>query len=135
MNTAAAVAATVIGFGWAAAWPLLGHVDTNLGGDMPTGSRPTLQQRIRRWIGTDTLPRMEHTMATATQQLTDLSNKVDDLINDVRAALTTIGQDTLSTEAQTALDQLNAKIDAFDTEVGDADGSDTPTEPGTDGNV
>lgn len=69
--------------------------------------------------------RMERLM-TATQQLTDLTVKVDDLIADVRAALATIGQDELSPDAQAALDGLVAKVQAFDSEVGDADGSDTP---------
>jgi hypothetical protein len=64
-------------------------------------------------------------MATATEQLTALSAKVDDLVADVRAALAVINGDTLSTEAQAALDGVNAKLDAFDAEVGDADGSDT----------
>jgi hypothetical protein len=63
-------------------------------------------------------------MALATEQLTALSAKVDDLISDVRGALATIGQDQLSDSAQTALDNLTDKIDAFDSEVGDADGSD-----------
>lgn len=72
--------------------------------------------------------RLERIM-TATQQLTDLTSKVDDLIADVRAALATIGQDELSPDAQAALDNLNAKVAAFDSEVGDADGSDTPAEP------
>jgi hypothetical protein len=65
-------------------------------------------------------------MATATEQLTALSAKVDDLVADVRAALAVINNDDLSTDAQAALDAVNAKLDAFDTEVGDADGSDTP---------
>lgn len=65
-------------------------------------------------------------MATATEQLTALTAKVDDLIADVRAALAVIGGDELSPEAQASLDAINAKVDAFDAEVGDADGSDTP---------
>ncbi len=72
--------------------------------------------------------RLEKLM-TATEQITALTAKVDDLIADVRAALATIGQDELSPEAQAALDGLAAKVAAFDTEVGDADGSDTPVEP------
>jgi hypothetical protein len=64
-------------------------------------------------------------MATATEQLTALSAKVDDLVADVRAALAVINGDELSTEAQAALDGVNSKLDAFDAEVGDADGSDT----------
>lgn len=68
-------------------------------------------------------------LMTATEQLTALSGKVDDLIADVRAALATINNDDLSTEAQAALDGLVAKVAAFDSEIGDADGSDTPAQP------
>jgi hypothetical protein len=64
-------------------------------------------------------------MATATEQLNALSAKVDDLVADVRAALAVINGDELSTDAQAALDAITVKVDAFDTEVGDADGSDT----------
>jgi hypothetical protein len=102
---------------------------------------------LRRLLGTDQLLLMEHRntvaiyhaanrihhleefMATATEQLTALSSKVDDLISDVRAALAVINDDQLSPQAQEALDGLSAKVAAFDTEVGDADGSDTPVEP------
>ncbi len=73
---------------------------------------------------------LEEHMATATEQLNALSTKVDDLIADVRAALAVINNDELTPEAQNALDQLSAKIEAFDSEVGDADGSDTPEQPG-----
>jgi outer membrane murein-binding lipoprotein Lpp len=80
-------------------------------------------------VGAVILYRLEKRMATATEQLTALSTKVDDLISDVRAALATIGADNLSDEAQAALDGLSQKVAAFDQEVGDADGSDTPAEP------
>ena len=72
------------------------------------------------------LRKMGRLMATATEQLTALSTKVDDLIADVRAALAVINGDELSDEAQAALDSLNAKVESSDAEVGDADGSDTP---------
>ena len=74
------------------------------------------------------LTRMEHSMATEAEQLTALSTKVDDLINDVRAALAALAadRDNLGPDGQAALDSLTAKVDAFDAEVGDADGSDTP---------
>jgi len=68
-------------------------------------------------------------MATATEQLTALSTKFDDFAGDVRAALAIINDDQLSPQAQEALDGLSAKLAALDTEVGDADGSDTPAEP------
>jgi uncharacterized coiled-coil protein SlyX len=77
------------------------------------------------------LDQLEATMATETEQLTALSAKIDDVISDVRAALAilTAERDNLGTEGQAALDALTAKVDAFDAEVGDADGSDVPVEP------
>jgi hypothetical protein len=91
---------------------------------------------LRRFLGTDLMPialhrianrihHLEELVATATEQLTALSTKVDSLITDVRAALAVINDDQLSSQAQEALDGLSAKIAAFDTEVeGDAP---TPT--------
>jgi uncharacterized coiled-coil protein SlyX len=83
---------------------------------------------IRRYLGTrqilNHIADLEERMATATEQLTALSGKVDDLISDVRAALAVIGEDNLSEAAQGELDKLTAKVEAFDTEVGDADRSD-----------
>ncbi len=70
--------------------------------------------------------RLESMMANATEQLTALSGKVDDLIADVQAKLDIINQDQLSAQAQAALDELVAKVDAFDASVGDADGSENP---------
>jgi uncharacterized coiled-coil protein SlyX len=77
------------------------------------------------------LTRMENTMATEAEQLTALSTKVDDLVADVRAALAALAadRDSLGPDGQAALDSLTAKVDAFDAEVGDADGSDTPPQP------
>lgn len=72
--------------------------------------------------------RMEEFMATAAEQLNALSAKLDDLIADVRAALEALAaeRENLTPAGQAALDALTAKVDAFDAEVGDADGSDTP---------
>jgi len=74
----------------------------------------------------NTLNRMEAHMANEAEQITALSAKVDDVISDVRAALAilTAERDNLGAEGQAALDALSAKVDAFDAEVGDADGSD-----------
>lgn len=74
------------------------------------------------------LDALEAVMATEAEQLNALSAKVDDLISDVRAALATLAaeRDNLGPDGQAAIDSLNAKVDAFDAEVGDADGSDTP---------
>ena len=78
-----------------------------------------------------TLNRMEMAMATAKQQLDDLTSRFDDFTGDVRAALDTLTQEreNLTPDGQAALDNLNAKLAAADAEVGDADGSDTPAEP------
>jgi uncharacterized coiled-coil protein SlyX len=74
---------------------------------------------------------LEELMATEAEQITALSTKLDDVIADVRAALAilTAERDNLGTEGQAALDSLSAKLAAFDTEIGDADGSDTPPTP------
>lgn len=76
------------------------------------------------------LEHLENLMATEAEQITALSAKVDDVINDVRAALAILTADkaNFSVEGQAAFDALSAKVDAFDAEVGDADGSDTPPE-------
>jgi hypothetical protein len=81
------------------------------------------------------LPRLEIAMASAAEQLTELSAKVDDLVADVRALLAAAAGDreNLSTDGQAAFDSLAAKVDAFDAEVGDADGSDVPPVEGGNG--
>lgn len=90
-----------------------------------------IRSSIRAYLGTDAIPRMEQEMATAKAQLEQLNTKVDDLIADVRAARDTLAQEreNLTTGGQAAFDTLSAKVDAFDAEVGDADGSDTVTPP------
>lgn len=75
------------------------------------------------------LDRMEQLMATEAEQITAVTAKVDDLVADVRALVAALEADpntTLGDEGQAALDALAAKVDAFDAEVGDADGSDVP---------
>ncbi len=93
-----------------------------------TAPAPSLPALIRHWLGTDRITNLEELMATAKQQLEDLSARFDDFTADVRAALATLTaeRENLSADAQTALDTLNAKLEAADTEVGDADGSDVP---------
>lgn len=101
---------------------------------------------LRVLLGTESLPlalhrvhhrihHLEELMATATEQLTALSGRFDDFASDVRAALAVINDDQLSPQAQEALDGLTAKLNALDTEVGDADGSDqiVITQPGQSG--
>lgn len=70
------------------------------------------------------LERLEKKMATAKDQINELSAKVDDLAADVRA-----GRGNLDPEAQEALTALTDKVKALDEEVGDADGSDTAQTP------
>jgi hypothetical protein len=75
----------------------------------------------------DELNPLEALMTAESDAITALDAKVTDLIADVRAALAAISADpgTLGPDGQAALDTLTAKVDAFDVEVGDADGSDT----------
>lgn len=70
-------------------------------------------------------------MATAAEQLNALSAKVDDLVADVRALVDQLEaeRENLTEAGQAALDALVAKVDAFDAEIGDADGSDNPPAP------
>ncbi len=97
--------------------------------------RLTLWDWVRSNLRDDTLhdqlTRMESRMATAAEQLNTLHAKVDDVMADVRAALDTLRQDreNLSEQGQAAFDQLDQKVTAFDAEIGDADGSDTPPTP------
>lgn len=96
-----------------------------------TAPTPSLPALIRYWLGTDRIPLLEAAMATAKQQLDDLTTRFDDFTADVRAALATLTaeRENLSAGAQAALDTLNAKLAAADAEVGDADKSDTPAVP------
>lgn len=74
------------------------------------------------------ITRLETAMATEAEQISNLSASVDDVIGDVRAALDILRaeRDNLGEAGQAALDELTAKVAAFDTEIGDADSSDTP---------
>lgn len=69
-------------------------------------------------------------MAAAADQITALSAKVDDIAADFIALRDAMlaERENLTAAGQAALDAANAKLDALDTEVGDADGSDTPSE-------
>jgi uncharacterized coiled-coil protein SlyX len=90
-----------------------------------------LRCAVQNWIGVADLhrilTRLEHDMATAAEQLDTLSAKFDDMAADVRAVFEE--RKNLSEDGQAALDRLAAKVNAFDTEVGDADGSDNPPPP------
>jgi uncharacterized coiled-coil protein SlyX len=74
------------------------------------------------------LAHMGEMMATAAEQITALGTKIDDIAADFRAFrdAMTAERENLTQAGQDALDAATAKIDAFDAEVGDADGSDTP---------
>lgn len=73
--------------------------------------------------------RTEKLMATAAEQIDALTAKVDDLAADVRVVVAE--RENLSPAGQAAVDRLNAKLTDLDTEVGDADGSDSavPEQP------
>jgi hypothetical protein len=82
------------------------------------------------------LQSMEDAMATAAEQLTELAGKIDDVAADFAAFRDAMlaERENLTPSGQAALDSAVAKLAALDTEVGDADGSDTPvTEPTPEG--
>lgn len=94
--------------------------------------------QLRRLLGleqlgeiTALLIRLENHMATAREQLDTLNGKLDDLVADFQAFRDASAADRqqFSPEAQEAFDRLSAKVDAFNSEVGDADGSDTAATP------
>lgn len=67
-------------------------------------------------------------MATEADQLTAVLTKISDVHADVKAKLDQVRAE-VSPEGQAKFDEVVSAIDAFDAEIGDADGSDTPTEP------
>jgi uncharacterized coiled-coil protein SlyX len=71
--------------------------------------------------------RQEKLMATAAEQIDALTAKFDDLVADVRVVVAE--RENLTPAGQAAADRLASKLDSFDVEVGDADGSDTATPP------
>lgn len=75
-----------------------------------------------------TLYRMEQAMAKEAEQFAAVLSKLTDVHADVRAKLDEVRAET-SPEGQAKLDEVVAAIDAFDTEIGDADKSDTPPAP------
>jgi hypothetical protein len=70
-------------------------------------------------------------MATAAEQINALGVKIDDIAADFEALRDAMEaeRENLSPSGQAALDAASQKLDALDTSVGDADGSDTPPEP------
>jgi uncharacterized coiled-coil protein SlyX len=77
------------------------------------------------------LTSLEERVATAAEQITALSAKVDDIAADFTALVTALNaeRENLTEAGQAALDAANAKLEALDVAVGDADGSDTPPAP------
>ncbi|MCX5066640.1 hypothetical protein OOJ91_12200 [Micromonospora lupini] len=100
-----------------------------------TDPRLTLWDWVRSQFRDDTLhdrlTRMENTMATAKDQLTDLKTAFTDFAADVDAKLNQLieAQGNLTPDAQAVFDELKAAVADADTRVGDADGSDTPPTP------
>jgi len=72
---------------------------------------------------------LEASMATAAEEITALSAKVDDIAGDFAALLEALAaeRENLTPAGQAALDDAKAKLDALDTAVGEHDG--LPAEP------
>lgn len=101
-----------------------------------------LRRELRTRTILKTLTRLEQSMATQAETITELGNRFETLGNvvaDIAADFAAFRQameaerERLSDAGQAALDEANMKADAtaakltnLDVEVGDADGSDTP---------
>ncbi|WP_328344826.1 hypothetical protein [Micromonospora sp. NBC_00421] len=102
---------------------------------MAAPERLTLWDWVRSNLRDDTLyqqhERMESQMATAAEQLNDLKTAFTDFTADVDAKLDQLlaAQKNLDPDAQAVFDDLKAAVASADDRIGDADGSDTPTEP------
>lgn len=59
---------------FAAAWPLLGHLDNRLGDDMLAHPRPALSQRVQRWLGLDHIHRQLRGIEADMAKVIDLFN-------------------------------------------------------------
>lgn len=81
---------------------------------------PCALQRIE-----STLKRMELLMASEIENLNQIKQKVADVHADVKAKLDDV-RGEVSPEGQAAFDEVLASLDTFDSEIGDADGSDNP---------
>lgn len=75
------------------------------------------------------LSRMEITMARESDALNEIKTKLADVHADVRAKLDQV-RGELSPEGQRSLDEVSDALRSFDEEIGDADGSDAPVNPG-----
>ncbi len=71
------------------------------------------------------LHRMEITMSQEVDALDEIKAKLADVHDDVKARLDVVAGE-LSAEGKAEVDAIKDALTAFDTEIGDADGSDTP---------
>lgn len=71
------------------------------------------------------LRRMEHTMSQEVDALNEIKTKLAAVHDDVKARLNVVAGE-LSAEGKTQVDAITAALDAFDAEIGDADGSEAP---------
>lgn len=72
--------------------------------------------------------RMEIIMSQETDALHELIAKVTDLHDDVKARIN-VAAGELSAEGKSEMDKVTAAIDAFQAEIGDANGSDNEAPP------
>lgn len=70
-------------------------------------------------------------MVTQAEAINSIATRITDILADFRAFRDAMlaERENLSADGQAALDAANATITELDTEVGDADGSDTPPPP------
>lgn len=76
----------------------------------------------------DQLTRMDKKMTQELDALTEIKAKLVDLHEDVIARLN-VAAGELSAEGKAEVESIIGAITAFDNEIGDADGSDTPATP------
>jgi hypothetical protein len=74
------------------------------------------------------LKQMEKTMTQEVDALNEVKAKLVDLHEDVIARLN-VAAGELSAEGKAEISSITDAITAFDAEIGDADGSDTPPQP------
>lgn len=95
---------------------------------MPYDPQSSIRDRVRAWLGTEHLPRLEKLVTDALTELTELKGDLASYTDDVSAKLDQLlaAQGALTPEAQTVFDELKAAVAEAHAKVGDADGSDTP---------
>ena len=90
----------------------------------------TLFRDFRREV-LRTLTRLEIRMSDLSGRFDALDSRITDIKSDVAALREQLDNAsfTLPAEAEAALSRLEANVGALDETAGDADGSDTPTDP------